>query len=367
MKMTAAVAAVPGAPLALEEVRLGEPMPGEVVVKLAATGVCHTDALARAGKLPFGLPGVLGHEGAGVVVEVGAGVDSLNPGDQVVLGWPWCGECRNCRAGQPRYCLRLPALLFSGRRLDGSPTMHRLDGSALYGHFFGQSSFATHALVSARSAIKIQTTVPLTAAGALGCGFAAGAGAVLNAVRPEPGSSVVVFGAGAVGLAAVMAARLTAATTIVVVDRNQARLALAKRYGATEVVDVTGLRNVARTVREACEGPADVAIECTGDPKVIRQAIDSVGMRGVCCLVGTAEAAAEFTAHQQTTLWGKQIHGSLGGEGQSGVLVPALLRLAEQGRFPFTDLIEYMTFAEPEAAFSAARDGAVVKPVLVMP
>lgn len=366
MKVIVAVAAAPRAPLRLQEATLDSPRPGEVLVSLVASGICHTDAMARDGKMPFALPGVLGHEGAGMVQEVGDSVEGIVAGDAVLLGWPYCGRCRRCLGGQPRYCQHLPSLLFGGKRPDGTTTLLHADGSPLHGLFFGQSSFATHALVDARSVVKVSTSLPLEAVGTLGCGFSAGAGAVLHAARPEPGSSVVVYGAGAVGLAAVMAARLSPATMIVAVDRNPARLALARKLGAMETVDVTGLRNVARTVREACGGPADIAIECTGQPRVIRQAIETIGMLGLCCLVGTSEAAEEFSAHQQSTLWGKRIRGCMGGEARGQEFVPALLRLAEQGRFPFTELIEYLPFDDPEAALAASCGGEVVKPVLLI-
>jgi aryl-alcohol dehydrogenase len=361
VKATVAVASAPGAALRLEEVTLDQPRPGELLIRLVASGVCHTDVLAQAGKMPFPLPGVLGHEGVGVVQDVGDGVEGFAIGDAVLLGWPWCGSCKNCYAGRPRYCAQQPALLFGGAR-----TLRRNDGTLLHGGFFGQSSFASHTLVDARSAVKVQTSLPLEAVGTLGCGFSAGAGAVLHTARPEPGSAVVVYGAGAVGLAAVMAARLTPATTIVAVEQNPQRLELARKLGATETVDVTGLRNVARAVREACGGPADIAIECTGQPRVIRQAIETVGTLGLCCLVGTADVTAEFSAHQQSTLRGKRIQGSMGGESQSHTFVPALLRLAEQGRFPFTGLIEYLPFDDPQAALTASASAEVVKPVLLI-
>ncbi len=366
MIITAAVAPGPGDPLRLEEVRLDGLRAGEALVRLIASGVCRTDIAARAGRSPFPLPGVLGHEGVGRVVDVGDGVRHLQAGDPVLLGWPWCGRCRHCLAGRPRYCVHLPDLLFGGRRPDGSAVLRRRDGTPLAGRFFGQSAFASHAVVSADALIAVHTSLPLAAVGTLGCGFAAGAGAVLYATRPEPGATVAVFGVGAVGLAAVMATRFTPATTILAVDRDPARLQLARRYGATHTVDVTGVRNVARALREECGGPADVAIECTGNPRVIRQAVDSVGMPGVVCLVGTAGPGEVFSADQQTVLRGKRIQGSLGGEGRPEVLVPALLRLAEQGRFPFVDLVQYLPFADPEAALTAAADGTAVKPVLVM-
>lgn len=361
MRITVAVANAPNEPLRLEEAILDSPQPGELLVRVVACGVCHTDVMARNGRMPFPLPGVLGHEGVGVVEQVGDGADSIGVGAAVLLGWPYCGRCRNCLAGQPRYCADLPALLFGGAR-----RLRRNNGSPLHGGFFGQSSFATHALVDARAVVEVNTSLPLASVGALGCGLSAGAGAVLHSTRPEPGSSLVVYGVGAVGLAAIMAARLTPATTIVAVDRNPDRLALARKLGATETVDITGLRQVARTVRDACDGPADIAIECTGQPSVIRQAIETIGALGVCCLVGTSDATAEFSAHQQSTLWGKRIRGCMGGELPSRTLVPALLRLAEQGRFPFTELVEYLPFADPEAALAASVSGEIVKPVLLI-
>jgi len=366
VRITAAVAPGPGEPLRLEEVELDEPGPGEVLVRIVAAGICHTDTIVRSGRSSFPLPGVPGHEGVGLVARTGSGVTGFELDDPVLLGWPWCRRCRYCRQGRPRYCQRLPELLFGGRRLDGTATIRRRDGSELSGRFFGQSSFASHAVVSADWLIPVRTTLPLSAVGTLACGFATGAGAVLYTARPEPGASVAVFGVGAVGLAAVMAARCTAATTIVAVDRNPARLALARTYGATETVDVTGVRNVARAVREAGGGPVDVTIECTGDPRVIRQAVDAVAMPGVCCLVGTGQAGETFQVDQLTTLRGKRIQGSLGGDCSAETLVPALLRLAEQGRFPFHELIEYLPFGDPEAALAASATGAMVKPVLLM-
>ncbi|MFI7492509.1 NAD(P)-dependent alcohol dehydrogenase [Micromonospora echinaurantiaca] len=366
MRVTAAVAPAPDHPLRLEELRLDGPGPGEVLVRIVASGVCRTDADARSGRSAFPLPGVLGHEGVGRVLDVGPGVRSPAVGEAVLLGWPACGRCRHCRGGRPRYCADLPGLLFGGRRPDGGAVFRRADGTPVAGRFFGQSSFASHAVLPAEALVPVRTSLPLAAVAALGCGISAGAGAVLYAARPEPGASVAVFGVGAVGLAAVMAARCTAATTIVAVDRDPARLALARRYGATHTVDVTGVRNVARAVREHCDGPADVTVECTGDPRVVRQAVDAVGMPGTCCLVGAARPGETFAVDQQTMLRGKRIQGSLGGEGRPEELVPALLRLAEQGRFPFPELVAYRSFDDPEAALADLLAGAVVKPVLVL-
>jgi Zn-dependent alcohol dehydrogenase len=366
MRTTAAVTPERGAPFLIEDVDLDDPRPGEVRVALAACGVCHTDAVARDGDLPFPVPGVLGHEGVGYVDAVGDGVTSVSPGDTVLLGWPWCGRCRNCLAGQPRYCRELGPLLVGGGRPDGTTALTRSDGTPLHSHFFGQSSFARHAIVAERAVVRVRTSTPIEAVGVLACGIATGAGAVLNALRVEPGASIAVFGAGAVGLAAVMAARLTAATRIIAVEPNAGRREKAAKYGATEVIDPGESADVVAAITEICDGPADAALDCTGIAPVIRQAIDSVGMLGTAVLIGAAPAGAEFSADHLSTLWGKRIVGTLGGESQSGRFVPALLELHDQGRFPFTDLIEYFPLDELNDALAASHHGDVIKPVIRM-
>jgi aryl-alcohol dehydrogenase len=204
--------------------------------------------------------------------------------------------------------------------------------------------------------------------GPLSCGIATGAGAFLNVLRPPVGSSMVIYGAGAVGLAAVMAARLSGATTIVAVDRVPSRLRLARELGATETINVSapGTDPVA-SVTEICGGPADFALDCTGIVAVLRQAADSVGMRGTVALIGGAPAGASFTLDHITTLWGKKVVGILGGEGRSPVLIRALLKLHGQGRFPYDRLIQTFPLDQVNEALEASRSGEVVKPVLIMP
>ncbi|EWM18915.1 NAD(P)-dependent alcohol dehydrogenase [Kutzneria sp. 744] len=365
MKITAAVVDELHGSFGLRDVLLDEPRPGEVLVRVAATGICHTDSITRHGDLPFPLPGVLGHEGAGVVEALGPGVDHVQVGDHVVLGWPWCGACRNCLDGQPRYCLRLTDLLVGGRRPDGSTALHDLDGTPLSSHFFGQSSFATKAIVPARGLVPVAPDLPLDLLGPLACGLSTGAGAVLNVLRPHVGSALVVYGAGSVGLAAIMAARNTGATRIIAVDRHASRLSLASRFGATDTIEATGADPVA-AVHEICGGPADFSLECTGVVAVCRQAADSVGMRGVCALVGGAPAGATVELDHLSTLWGKRIIGILGGEGRSIPLITTLIELHRQGRFPFDELVTHFPFERIEEAFAAAHSGAVLKPVLRM-
>lgn len=367
MRIEAAVFVKQDGPFHVEAVEIDTPGPGEVLVRIEATGVCHTDGLARHGDLPFPAPGVLGHEGAGTVVALGPNVASVNVGDHVVIGWPWCGECRNCLAGEPRYCAQLGDLLVSGGRPGGGPSaLRRADGTALHGHFFGQSSFATHSIVQARSLVTVPKAVPLELLGPLACGLSTGAGAVLNTLRPEAGSSLVVYGAGSVGLAAIMAARNTGATTIIAVDRHSSRLELARELGATHTINALEA-DPGAAIHDICGGPADNALECTGNISVVRQAVDSVGMLGTCALVGGAPAGADFTLNHHTTLWGKRIVGVLGGSGRSTQLIGALIDLYRQGRFPLDRLVTWYDLHQVDDALNASYAGDVIKPVVRMP
>ena len=367
MRGTAAVFEKLHAPLAVAEVEIGEPGPGEVLVKIVASGVCHTDALAIDGDMPFPAPGVLGHEGAGVVAAVGDGVSNVAAGDKVVIGWPWCGACRNCLDGQPRYCLSLGPLVVSGARADGSTALRRTDGSPLHSHFFGQSSFATYSVCAANALVPVAPDAPVEILGPLACGISTGAGAVLNALRPGAGSSIVIYGAGAVGLSAVMAARLTGATAIIAVDRLASRLSLARELGATETIDVSGGLDPVAAVHEICGGPADFSLDCAGVVAVLQQAAASVGMRGTVVLIGGAPAGASFSLEHQPTLWGKRVIGTLGGEGRSVSLIGALIELNRQGRFPYDRLITPFPLDQVNEALEASHAGDVIKPVLRMP
>ncbi|MEU4163110.1 NAD(P)-dependent alcohol dehydrogenase [Actinoplanes sp. NPDC026670] len=369
MKVTAAVVDALDGPFRVTELDLDEPGPGEALVRIVAAGICHTDAITRHGDLPMPFPSVLGHEGAGEVVAVGDGVTSVRPGDHVVIGWPSCGTCRNCRDGEPRYCARLGEALCGGGRLlgprAGQSALRRADGSPVHSHFFGQSSFATHSLTWADALVVVPPEAPLAILGPLACGISTGAGAVLNTLRPGPGASLVVYGAGAVGLAAIMAAALSPATRIIAVDRHPERLALAAELGATDTIDATGADPVAE-VHRLCGGPADFSLECTGVVPVVRQAVDSVGMLGTCVLIGGAPAGAEFSVDHLSTLWGKRILGVLGGSGRSETLIGTLVELHRQGRFPFDRLVRFYDLTDIDKALEDSRRGSVLKPVLRM-
>lgn len=369
MKIQALVVEEKGGPFVMQELELEAPARGEALVRVVAAGVCHTDEITRHGDMPMPFPSVLGHEGAGVVEQVGEGVTSVAPGDKVIIGWPSCGECRNCLDGEPRYCLRTGEALVSGRRFKGEragTTAYSRNGEPINGHFFGQSSFATHSVVNADALVKAPDDVPVELLGPLACGLGTGAGAVLNEARPRLGDSALIVGVGAVGLAAIMAARNSGVTTIIAADLHDSRLELAEDFGATHLIN-SGSKDLIEEVRKITGSTVDFAFDCTGVIPVIEQIAETVGMMGTLVLVGGAPAEARFSLDHLNTLWGKRVIGVLGGGGRSGQLIPALIDLYKQGRFSFDRLVKYYEMDEIEQALADSKSGDVVKPILRMP
>ena len=351
-----------------QELQLEGPARGEALIRIVAAGVCHTDQITRHGDMPMPFPSVLGHEGAGIVERVGEGVTQVEPGDRVIIGWPFCGECRNCLDGHHRYCLRTGEALVSGRRFKGEKagtSAYSRSGQEINGHFFGQSSFATYSITSADALVKVSGETPLELLGPLACGFATGAGAILNEARPRLGDSVLIVGVGAVGLAAVMAARNSGVTKIIVADLHDRRLEMAQEFGATHAIN-SGSTELVDAVRDITGSTVNYAVDCTGVVPVIEQMAETVGMLGTLVLVGGAPANARFSLDHLSTLWGKRVIGVLGGGGRSGQLIPALVELYEQGRFPFDRLVKYYGMGDIEQALEDSASGEVIKPILRM-
>lgn len=365
MKITAAVARE-GKDFSVEEVELDDPRADEVVVRVVATGMCHTDLVSRDGALPTPLPAVFGHEGAGVIERVGAEVTRLAPGDHVVMGFASCAACPQCRTGRPAYCAEGVRYTFGGARPDGSPTL-RQNGQPVSGHYFGQSSFATHALAHERSVVKVPTDLPLELLGPLGCGVMTGAGAVLNALRPAPGSRLAVFGTGAVGLSAVMAARLTGASTIIAVDGNPGRLALALELGATHALNRHEVDPVT-AVQEITDGAGvDYSLEATGVTAIMRQAFEALTRVGVCGIMGVPAGDAEVTLNGFALLLGRTIRGIVWGDSVPAQFIPALVELHRLGRLPIEKLMTIYPLDEINRAAADSLAGRIVKPVVRMP
>ena len=363
-EITGPVVRQKGGPFEVEKLTLEDCRPEEVLVKVAATGMCHTDMVARDQLYDVPLPIVLGHEGAGVVEAVGSSVKKLAVGDHVVLTYMWCGHCKPCLRGDLTYCENFYPLNFGGAREDGSTATHEAGGGAVHDHFFGQSSFGTFALVHERNAIRVPRHAPLELLGPLGCGIQTGAGAVMNALKVTPGSSFAAFGGGAVRLSAVMAARVAGATTIIAADVVPSRLELAKELGATHTVNSRETDPVA-AVREITGGGADFTLESSGRPAVLRQAIDALAIGGTCGIVGAPALGTEasFDVNGVMTA-GKRIIGIIEGESKPDLFIPALVELYTQGRFPFDKLVKFYTLDQINQAAGDSEKGVTIKPIV---
>ncbi|WP_312181756.1 NAD(P)-dependent alcohol dehydrogenase [Arthrobacter sp.] len=351
-------------PFEITEVTLDDPRPDEVLVRITAAGVCGTDLGVQAGHIPFPLPGVLGHEGAGVVEAVGSAVTSVVPGDHVLLSFTSCGVCRNCRQGHPAYCVDFLDLnLLGGQRSDGSATITK-DGLGVHGHFFAQSSFADYVLADARGVTKVDPEADLGLLAPLGCGIQTGAGAVMNVLRPEPGSTLAVFGAGPVGLAAVMAAALSGSTRIVVMDLVDSRLELARELGATDVVNSGNVDALQALFELTNGGGVTHALETTGSTRVAATAADALAPLGKLGLIGAPAAGSSVELDVNFMLNGRQVIGITEGDSTPQLFLPALVDLVQQGRFPLQRMITRYSFNEINDAAAAAKAGEVLKPVL---
>lgn len=362
MRITAAVAQAGSREFELRDLELREPGDHEVLVKVVGTGLCHTDLIIRDQWFSTPLPAVLGHEGSGVVERVGPSVSNVKPGDRVVLSYNSCGRCGNCLTAKPNYCEQFWAYNFSATVPGGKPTISQ-GGMAIGSNFFGQSSFATFAIANERSVVKVGDRVTLEKLGPLGCGIQTGAGAVLNTLRPPAGATIAVFGAGAVGLSAVMAARLSGCSRIFVVDRVQSRLELAKELGASDTL--MGADDNARDLRRATHGGVEFAVEATGVPAVLRSAMDSLTQGGTCALVGAAASRATAEIDISTLLFGRKLVGVIEGDAIPQVFVPRLVALHLDGLFPFTELITEYPYTQVNRAITDAESGECIKPVLL--
>jgi aryl-alcohol dehydrogenase len=365
VKITAAVTESKGAPFQLQELELGELRPDEVLVEVAAAGICHTDLICRDQWLPVPLPVVLGHEGAGVVREAGPAVTNVAPGDRVGMTFNSCGRCATCLRGRSTYCQDFFGRNFASARPDGTSVLSR-GGELVHGHFFGQSSFATHSVASARNVVKLPEDVGFELAAPFGCGIQTGAGAVLNVMRPPAGSSLAVYGTGAVGLSGVMAGVIAGCTTIIGVDLRPGRLELARELGATHVVDA-GAADAGEEVRRITRAGADFALETTGVPAVLRAAVDALAPTGECGVIGAPPFGTEVGLDVNNVLaFGRVVRGIVEGDSVPELFIPQLLDLWRLGRFPVDRMMVSYDFDRINDAVRDAEEGRTIKPVLRM-
>jgi aryl-alcohol dehydrogenase len=332
---------------------------GEVLVRLVATGICHTDLSMREDFRSAPLPVVLGHEGFGVVEATAEGVTDVEVGQHVVISFAWCGTCVACRRGQPAYCDLAYPLNFDCRRADGTRSLTDARGP-IYSHFFGQSSFASHCVVQSRQLVPVDPDVDPTVAAPLGCGVQTGAGSVFNVFDPEPDSTLAVVGCGSVGLAAVMAGKVSGCRTIVGIDLVESRRDLATRLGATHTGADLGV------ILDASEGRGvDYVLDTTGVAEVMEQGIGMLAPQAVYGFVAAGAVSRKVSIAARQLMLGRSLTGIIQGASVPRQMVPRLLDLHSRGLFPLEELVTMFPFDEIDAAEAASHSGQVVKPVLL--
>jgi len=362
MRATAAVLRDAQARFELEDVELSDPRRDEVLVSIVGCGVCHSDLLART--MPAGaiqLPMIFGHEGSGVVEAVGPAVKEVAVGDHVVLSFDSCGACRQCLQSRQAYCERFVPLNLDGAYADGGSSAVDRTGDVLANRWFGQSSFATHAIASARCVVRVDPSLPLELLGPLGCGIQTGAGTVIRSLGVRPGSKVGVFGAGAVGLSAVMAARLSGSSEVVAVDLHASRRNLALEIGASLAFDGADPELLAQI--ETATGGLDYVVDTTAVPAVIDTAIRSLAVGGSGALVGVGAGEVSL---EPSALMGRSLTYVVEGSSVPQTFIPTLIDLWQRDRFPFDKLIKTYAFDQINKAVEDALRGDTVKPVLLM-
>jgi len=365
MKIKAAVTYETGAPFVIQEVELAEPKQDEILVKIIASGVCHTDEAAQHQHIPVPLPAVLGHEGCGIVEAVGSAVKEFKVGDKVGISFGFCGHCHNCRTAHQHACENFNEINFGGVQADGTSRLSLPDGTPL-GTFFGQSSFATYAVVNESSAVKVEyDDIELALVGPMGCGIQTGAGAVLNRLRPVFGSSIAVFGCGTVGMSAIMAAKIAGCAQIIAVGGNPKSLELAKELGATDTVNRKEVEDVVAEVKRLSNGGVFYSIDTTGVGECVRKSIGFLRFNGTCVVLG---ATGDITFNIQQELMGdaKSLVGVVEGDAIPKVFIPQLLDYYRRGQFPFDRLVKFYPFEQINEALADSHAGKCIKAILKM-
>ena len=368
MQVKAAVALEAGAPLTIETVDLDGPRAGEVLVEIKATGICHTDEFTRSGADPEGLfPAILGHEGAGVVVDVGAGVTSLKKGDHVIpLYTPECRQCEYCLSGKTNLCQAIRVTQGQGVMPDGS-SRFSLGGKKLF-HYMGTSTFANYTVVPEIALAKIREDAPFDKVCYIGCGVTTGIGAVINTAKVEPGANVVVFGLGGIGLNVIQGARMAGANMIVGVDLNASRKPLAEKFGMTHFVNPKEAGNdlVAYLVN-LTRGGADYSFECIGNVEVMRQALECCHKGwGVSVIIGVAGAGQEIKTRPFQLVTGRVWKGTAFGGAKGRRDVPKIVDWYMDGRINIDDLITHkLALADINKGFDLMHSGESIRSVVV--
>jgi len=363
MKIKAAVVYERTAPFVVKEVELAEPKATEILVKMAGCGICHADPFFKENG-PTPLPAVFGHEGSGVVERTGGAVTMVKPGDHVVFCSYSCGVCEACLGGRPALCARSGKVNFGGISSDGTRRLKDSDGTEL-SCFFGQSSFAEYVVADQRSAVVVDSGIDLAMLGPLGCGLQTGAGSVLNTFAAKAGDTIAVFGCGSVGLAALMAAKLSGCSVIVGIDVVGSKLDLARELGATHIINGAEEKDITARITEITGGRGfDFTFDTTGAESVLAAAIESLRTGGTCGIV--ASTGGKTIGVKMSALMGqsKILTGIVQGDSIPWTFIPKLIEFYKAGKFPFDKLIKYYAFEDINQAMDDAHNGLVIKPVL---
>jgi S-(hydroxymethyl)glutathione dehydrogenase/alcohol dehydrogenase len=368
MKTKAAVVYQAGAPLVIEEVDLDGPREGEVLVEIKATGICHTDEFTRSGADPEGIfPAILGHEGAGIVVDVGPGVKSLRKGDHVIpLYTPECRHCEYCLSGKTNLCQAIRVTQGQGVMPDGS-SRFSLNGKKIF-HYMGTSTFSNYTVVPEIALAKIREDAPFDKVCYIGCGVTTGIGAVINTAKVEPGANVVVFGLGGIGLNVIQGARMAGANMIIGVDLNPQRESLAKKFGMTHFVNPREVKgDLVPYLVELTKGGADYSFECIGNVDVMRQALECCHKGwGVSVIIGVAGAGKEIATRPFQLVTGRVWKGSAFGGAKGRRDVPKIVDWYMDGKINIDDLITHtLTLPEINKGFDLMHSGESIRSVVV--
>lgn len=367
IKTKAAVAWKAGAPLTIEEVMLEGPKAGEVLVEIKATGLCHTDLYTLSGADPEGLfPAILGHEGAGIVMEVGAGVTSLKPGDHVIpLYTPECRQCKSCLSQKTNLCTAIRATQGKGVMPDGT-SRFSIDGQPIH-HYMGTSTFANHIVVPEIALAKIREDAPFDKVCYIGCGVTTGLGAVLYTTKVEAGATVAVFGLGGIGLNVVQAAKMVGADKIIGVDINPAREALGRQFGMTDFVNPNDVENVVDHIIQLTDGGVDYSYECIGNTEVMRQALECTHRGwGQSVIIGVAEAGAEISTRPFQLVTGREWKGSAFGGARGRTDVPKIVDWYMEGKINIDDLItHHLRLDQINEGFEMMKRGESIRSVVM--
>ena len=368
MKTRAAVAWGPNQPLSIEEVDLQEPQAGEVMVKLTATGVCHTDAYTLSGEDSEGVfPCILGHEGAGVVVQVGAGVTSVAVGDHVIpLYTPECGKCKFCLSGKTNLCQAIRATQGKGLMPDGT-TRFSKDGKPIY-HYMGTSTFAEYTVLPEIAVAKINKAAPLNKVCLLGCGITTGIGAVLNTAKVEAGATVAVFGLGGIGLSVIQGAVMAKAARIIAVDINESKFDMAKMLGATDCINPKNFdKPIQEVIVDLTEGGVDYSFECVGNVNLMRSALECCHKGwGESVIIGVAGAGQEIATRPFQLVTGRVWRGSAFGGVKGRTQLPDYVERYMKGEIKIDEMVTYtMPLDEINKAFDLMHDGKAIRSVVI--